>query len=331
MLLLEDELTERQLADGAKILGRATLTATGQNLVWMSSITAIRGILERDPDLVSRAYAFIAAEIRVSKGEGIQQDYSFHQHGPCLYSHGYGAGFIVDCSRVAGRVEGTSLAFPPEKIELLTRLILDGTQWFARGAATDFGAEGREITRKGQSTSHLVSAAGYMLRFLPMSALVIAIARLTFGIRVIGFRAILISVGFQESGIVPSLILIGVVVTIIIAVRPTLRRIRLPGTARLSVIMSIGVLVLAAALLLAPWTRSEMLWRVGFFPVIVLGLLAESIAKTMDQNSGLTAVWRTGMTIGIAMLIAGISQISVLREIIDVFDWAPENSMYCPV
>ncbi len=158
----------------------------------------------------------------------------------------------------------------------------------------------------------------YML-FLPISALIIAIARLTFGIRVIGFRAILISVGFQESGIVPSLILIGVVVMIIVGVRPALQRIRLPGTARLSVIMSIGVLVLVAALLLAPWTRSEMLWRVAFFPVIVLGLLAENIAKTMDQNSGLVAVWRTGMTIGIAMLIAGLSQIPVLREIVIQF------------
>jgi D-alanine-D-alanine ligase len=62
-----------------------------------------------------------------------------------------------------------------------------------------------------------------------------------------------------------------------------------------------------------------MLWRVGFFPVIVLGLLAESIAKTLDQNSGLTAVWRTGMTIGIAMLIAGLSQISALREVVIQF------------
>ena len=39
----------------------------------------------------------------------------------------------------------------------------------------------------------------YML-FLPTSALLIAIVRLTLGIRVIGFRAILISVGFQRAG-----------------------------------------------------------------------------------------------------------------------------------
>jgi D-alanine-D-alanine ligase len=158
----------------------------------------------------------------------------------------------------------------------------------------------------------------YML-FLPTSALVIAVARLTFGIRVIGFRAILISVGFQQSGIVPSLILIAVVVAIVVGVRPALRRIRLPETARLSVIISIGALILVSALLLAPWTRSEVLWRIAFFPVIVLGLLSENIAKTLDQNTGLVAIWRTGMTIVIGMLIAGFSQIPALREIVIQF------------
>ena len=154
----------------------------------------------------------------------------------------------------------------------------------------------------------------YML-FLPTGAMLIALARLTFGVRVIGFRAILISVGFQESGIVPSLILILVMVGIVIAVRPALVAIRLPYYARVSVIMSLACVVLLAAVLLAPAIRSEVLWGVAFFPVIVLGLLAEGIAKTLDRDSGLTAMWRTGMTIGIALLLAGVSQIPILREI----------------
>jgi D-alanine-D-alanine ligase len=158
----------------------------------------------------------------------------------------------------------------------------------------------------------------YML-FLPTSAMLIALARLTFGIRVIGFRAILISVGFQESGIVPSLILILVVVAIVVGLRPALKRIQLPSTARLSVILCIAVVVLLSALLAAPWVRSDVLWGVAFFPVIVLGLLAESIAKTLDRDSGLTAAWRTGMTIGVALILAGVSQIAFLGEILIQF------------
>jgi chondroitin AC lyase len=137
---------------------------TGQNLVWVPEITALRGILERDPTLVATAYRRIAEEIRVSTGEGIQPDFSFHQHGPCLYNHGYGAAFAGDCPRIATQVAGTGLAFPPEKITILSGLLLDGSQWMTRGTASDFGAEGREITRHGQNAGYLATAARYMLQ-----------------------------------------------------------------------------------------------------------------------------------------------------------------------
>lgn len=164
LLLLDGQLSESQREAGLEILRRAKIGMTGQNLVWVTEITAGRGLLENDADLVAKAYRRIADEIRVGTGEGIQPDFSFHQHGPCLYSHGYGAGFITDCARIAVQVDGTAMAFPPEKIELLAHLILDGTQWMAYGKVTDFGAEGREIARKGQSASHLAGAANYMLK-----------------------------------------------------------------------------------------------------------------------------------------------------------------------
>ncbi len=164
LLLIEDELSDTQREKGLKILGRAKIGMTGQNLVWVTEITALRGILERDPKLVETAYRRVAREIDLGTKEGIQPDFSFHQHGPCLYSHGYGSGFAVDCARIATQVAGTPIAFPPEKIDLLARYILDGSQWMARGSATDFGAEGREITRAGQTAAYLATAAEYMLK-----------------------------------------------------------------------------------------------------------------------------------------------------------------------
>ncbi|MBN1852108.1 MAG: hypothetical protein JW829_05260 [Pirellulales bacterium] len=164
LLLLDNELSETERAGGLEILRRAKIGMTGQNLIWVTEITAGRGLFERNAVLAAKAYRRIADEIRMDLGEGIQPDFSFHQHGPCLYSHGYGAAFVVDCSRIATQVDGTAMAFPPAKIELLAQLILDGTQWMARGAATDFGAEGREISRKGQSASHLAAAAASMLQ-----------------------------------------------------------------------------------------------------------------------------------------------------------------------
>ena len=73
------------------------------------------------------------------------------------------------------------------------------------------------------------------LLLLPTCAVLIALARLTLGIRVIGFRAILISIGFQEIGFLPSLVLIAVMVGVVMAVRPFLLRLRLPRYARLAI------------------------------------------------------------------------------------------------
>ncbi len=152
------------------------------------------------------------------------------------------------------------------------------------------------------------------LLFLPTCALLIAVARLTFGIQVLGFRSILIAVGFQETGVLPSLGLIAVVVATIIVVRPLLRRIRLPYYARVSVILCIAALTMVAALLAGPWVRSEAVWSVAFFPVIVLGLLAEGIARTLDRDDALTASWRAATTILLACLIALVCQVRALRE-----------------
>ncbi len=152
------------------------------------------------------------------------------------------------------------------------------------------------------------------LLFLPTCALLVALTRLTLGIRVLGFRSILIAVGFHQSGIVPSLVLITVSVATIVLVRPWLRQIRLPYYARVSVILCIVAVTMVAALLLAPWLRLDVMWKVAYFPVIVLGMLAEGIAHTLDRDNMFTASWRAATTIVLAFLIALICSIPALRS-----------------
>lgn len=149
---------------------------------------------------------------------------------------------------------------------------------------------------------------------LPTAALLIALARLTFGLRVLGYRSILIAVGFQEIGILAGLILMAVVVATIFVVRPSMRRIRLPLYARVSVILCVAAIIMVGALFLGPWLRSDMLWSFAFFPVIILAMLAEGIADTLARDNALTAAWRAGWTIVLALLIAFISQIPAVRD-----------------
>ena len=164
LLLFDGDLSDVQRGKGLEIVDRATMTSTGQNLVWHASIVATGGMLKRDPRLVARAYRRIAREIRITMAEGIQPDFSFHQHGPCVYNHGYGAGFTSDCARLAALLSGTAFAFPEEKVDILTRYILDGSQWMARGRTPEYGAKGREITRPGQRVDYLRAASRDMMQ-----------------------------------------------------------------------------------------------------------------------------------------------------------------------
>ena len=164
LLLLDSELSPEQRQKGIEVLKRGKLGMTGQNLVWVAEITVNRGILEGNPDLMQRAFQRIADEIRQSSEEGIQFDFSFHQHGKCLYNHGYGSGFAVDCSRLAVLATRTGFAFARDKIDLLASYVLDGSQWMTYGRTHDYGADGREIVRPGQTASYLRNAAGNLLK-----------------------------------------------------------------------------------------------------------------------------------------------------------------------
>ena len=141
------------------------------------------------------------------------------------------------------------------------------------------------------------------LVLLPTAALLITLARLTFGLRVLGFRSVLIAVGFQEVGVVPSLVLIAVVLGVIAILRPWMRRIRLPLYARISMILALTACIQIFFLLLGSWQRSPTIFNLAFFPVIILALMAEGIAGTLDQKRPATAAWRLGWTLALALLL----------------------------
>jgi D-alanine-D-alanine ligase len=154
------------------------------------------------------------------------------------------------------------------------------------------------------------------LLLLPTCALLVAIARLTFGIRVLGFRSILIAVGFHQSGVIPSLLLIAIAVAAIVLLRPWLKRIRLPYYGRVSVILCVVAMTMVGALLAGPWMRSDVLWSAAYFPVIVLGMLAEGIAHTLDRDNAVAASWRALTTILLAFLIALVCWVPALRGLV---------------
>ena len=151
LLLLAGDLGTRQRARwGDWLAGCAgPIEMTGQNLVWAQGIVLRHGLLANDGELVSSAVARMSTVLRVTDGEGIQDDLSFHQHGAQLYSGGYGSCLVADLALWIYAVHGTPWAFGASEVRLFTDFLLDGQQWAVHGGGFDFTTMGRNITRAG--------------------------------------------------------------------------------------------------------------------------------------------------------------------------------------
>lgn len=165
-LVFESQLTA---AEKASIIGdfATAPSMTGENRVWISGGVVHRGLLEASADRVSAGLAGVQETIVVTTAEGVQHDWSFHQHGPQLYNGGYGMGFVSDSSFWAHITRATSFAFTSAQLDVLTGLMLDGNRWMVRGTFFDESADGREISRKDQTAKGLSAPCTFLAEVNP--------------------------------------------------------------------------------------------------------------------------------------------------------------------
>ena len=150
MVLLKDELSAEELESGLKILNRANIKFTGQNKVWLSGNVVYRSVLTNDNEMIKKAATSISDEIMISENEGIQQDYSFHQHGHQLQFGNYGLSYGSDMVKWASIFEGTEYAFDPAKIEILRGYLRNGLRWMVWNARFDINGCGRQLFQNAQ-------------------------------------------------------------------------------------------------------------------------------------------------------------------------------------
>jgi chondroitin AC lyase len=155
-LLMQPRLSSDELSKVVEIMKRSDwrrVPWTGANLTWGVGIEIVRGCLEENAGTLAEGYDRMYQEIRIVDPveEGIQQDYSFHQHGAQLYNGGYGLAYAIDVGRFVAFAWGTGLQIPPDRMATLSSYLLDGQQWLVRGDVIDYSTVGREITRKGKT------------------------------------------------------------------------------------------------------------------------------------------------------------------------------------
>jgi len=118
---------------------------TGTNRTWIANNNLVLGLLTKDAGLISLALKALTEELRVVTNEGLQPDWSYHQHGPMLQTGNYGNSFLGTQVGLAGLLTGTSLAIEPAKQGLLTNYVLEHNQWLVWGQYFDLAASGRQL------------------------------------------------------------------------------------------------------------------------------------------------------------------------------------------
>ena len=157
LLLLYPVLPRDVLIRGAALVGTGSMATrpeisekwTGANLIWGASNTIKHAILVEDGALLCQAVERAAKELEIARDgqEGIQPDGSFYQHGPRLYSGGYGRSFADEISQMTYCLQQTPYQFPKTCLDSFLVHILDGLQFMSRGDSLDYACIGREFTR----------------------------------------------------------------------------------------------------------------------------------------------------------------------------------------
>lgn len=120
---------------------------TGENLVWSSFTHLYLALLNDAPAMLASVRDAMAGAAMPTPGDGIQVDWSFHQHGPQLYTGGYGASFASDVARYMLLTRGTSFTLPPGSAAAFSNYVADGIAWSLYGNYFDASAVGRYVVR----------------------------------------------------------------------------------------------------------------------------------------------------------------------------------------
>lgn len=146
---------------------------TGSNKTLVSTSVFYRGVLEKNPDRISAGVKGVMDQVAITEKEGIQPDYSFHQHGAYLYNGNYGNNFLRETLWLAAMAEGTSFAFSDQHIKILRDYYWEGTRLMLRKYRVDYNVCGRHVGRppsKNVDGSDIISQLDYFIMADPEHA-----------------------------------------------------------------------------------------------------------------------------------------------------------------
>jgi chondroitin AC lyase len=151
IVLFGDQLTGVRRTQALEVLAQSgkAKSGSGANTIWIADLALQHGALTHDARTVAECSRIIGDEIKITTEDGIQPDYSFHQHDARLQQFAYGRSYLMTSARLAWQLNGTPWSIPQDKVKLLVDLAVKGDQWMSRGIYTVPGTLDRSVSRPG--------------------------------------------------------------------------------------------------------------------------------------------------------------------------------------
>ncbi|WP_396601795.1 polysaccharide lyase family 8 super-sandwich domain-containing protein [Algibacter sp. R77976] len=147
LILCESIIPDSTMTKSLKVMDKSKIRLTGQNKIWLSGNVFMRELMRGNEYLINAAADTIKAVMVKSKPyeEGIQPDYSFHQHGPQPQFGNYGLHFAEDIIKWMFIFNKTDIAFSSEKVDLMRNLLFEGQQKVIYKGKYEVLATGRQL------------------------------------------------------------------------------------------------------------------------------------------------------------------------------------------
>jgi chondroitin AC lyase len=167
LVLSSDQLSAKNknaLIDILKTQGEFQDKMTGTNRTWIAADNFILALVIRNEALLKSSLLALTEELHVTTEEGLQQDWSFHQHGPMLQTGNYGNSFLSTQIDLGLMLNSTKWAFTQSQIDLLSNYVLEHSQWPIWNIYYDIPACGRQMDFPGSLENKVKSLSGTALK-----------------------------------------------------------------------------------------------------------------------------------------------------------------------
>lgn len=155
LIMMDDEITLEEFLKATNQMRGSYVIQTGQNKVWRAEIRFKIGLIQYGrgrgnllgppPKKMEAMVEILKSEVVLRDKEGIQPDWSFHQHGVQQQFGTYGLSYVSTQSLWAYLLKDTPYEYSEEQIRILRNYIMEGLSRVLWKGRMDISGMGRQI------------------------------------------------------------------------------------------------------------------------------------------------------------------------------------------